>query len=91
MSVRQRTRGLAGTGCNGRWSEECADETLDRLAARLDEGVAVEDLPRAARCIARLALPYPPSTPGRIGSNIRELRGLSVRSRNDATLTSISA
>jgi DNA-directed RNA polymerase specialized sigma24 family protein len=36
--------------------EECADETLDRLAARLDEGVAVEDLPRFARGIARLVL-----------------------------------
>ena len=36
--------------------EECADETLDRLATRLDEGVAVEDLPRFARGIARLVL-----------------------------------
>ena len=36
--------------------EECADETLDRLATRLDEGVAVEDVPRFARGIARLVL-----------------------------------
>ena len=36
--------------------EECADETLDRLAARLAEGVAVEDVPRFARGIARLVL-----------------------------------
>jgi DNA-directed RNA polymerase specialized sigma24 family protein len=36
--------------------EECADETLDRLARRLDEGVAVEDLGRFARGIARLVL-----------------------------------
>jgi DNA-directed RNA polymerase specialized sigma24 family protein len=36
--------------------EECADETLDRLATRLDKGVAVEDLPRFARGIARLVL-----------------------------------
>jgi DNA-directed RNA polymerase specialized sigma24 family protein len=36
--------------------EECADETLDRLAARLGEGVPVEDLPRFARGIARLVL-----------------------------------
>lgn len=36
--------------------EECADETLDRLAARLDEGTAVEDVPRFARGIARLVL-----------------------------------
>lgn len=36
--------------------EECADETLDRLAARLDEGVQVEDLGRFARGVARLVL-----------------------------------
>jgi DNA-directed RNA polymerase specialized sigma24 family protein len=36
--------------------EECADETLDRLAARVDEGVVVEDLPRFARGIAKLVL-----------------------------------
>jgi DNA-directed RNA polymerase specialized sigma24 family protein len=36
--------------------EECADETLDRLATRLDEGVVVEDVPRFARGIARLVL-----------------------------------
>ena len=36
--------------------EECADETLDRLAMRLDEGTAVEDVPRFARGIARLVL-----------------------------------
>ncbi len=36
--------------------EECADQTLDRLAARLDEGVRVEDLSRFARGIARLVL-----------------------------------
>jgi len=36
--------------------EECADQTLDRLAARLEEGVPVEDLPRFARGIARLIL-----------------------------------
>jgi DNA-directed RNA polymerase specialized sigma24 family protein len=36
--------------------EECADETLDRLAARLDEGVVVGDLARFARGIARLVL-----------------------------------
>jgi DNA-directed RNA polymerase specialized sigma24 family protein len=36
--------------------EECADETLDRLARKLDEGVVVEDLARFARGIARLVL-----------------------------------
>jgi DNA-directed RNA polymerase specialized sigma24 family protein len=36
--------------------EECADESLDRLAARIDEGVAVEDVPRFALGIARLVL-----------------------------------
>jgi DNA-directed RNA polymerase specialized sigma24 family protein len=36
--------------------EECADETLDRLAARVSEGVVVEDVPRFARGIARLVL-----------------------------------
>ena len=36
--------------------EECADETLDRLARRLDEGVPVDDLSRFARGIARLVL-----------------------------------
>ena len=36
--------------------EECADETLDRLAKRLEEGVAVEDVPRFARGVARLVL-----------------------------------
>ena len=36
--------------------EDCADETLDRLAARLDDGVAVEDVPRFARGIARMVL-----------------------------------
>jgi DNA-directed RNA polymerase specialized sigma24 family protein len=36
--------------------EECADETLDRLAARLGEGVDVRDVPRFARGIARLVL-----------------------------------
>jgi DNA-directed RNA polymerase specialized sigma24 family protein len=36
--------------------EECADETLDRLATRLAEGVPVEDLARFAHGIARLVL-----------------------------------
>jgi len=36
--------------------DELADETLDRLAARLGEGVAVENVPRFARGIARLVL-----------------------------------
>jgi DNA-directed RNA polymerase specialized sigma24 family protein len=36
--------------------EELADETLDRLATRLDEGVEVQDLPRFTRGIARLVL-----------------------------------
>lgn len=36
--------------------EECADETLDRLAARVSEGVVVQDVPRFARGIARLVL-----------------------------------
>jgi hypothetical protein len=33
--------------------EECADDTLDRLAARIQDGVAVDDVPRFARGIAR--------------------------------------
>ena len=36
--------------------EECADETLDRLAARVAEGVVVQDVPRFAHGIARLVL-----------------------------------
>lgn len=36
--------------------EDCADETLDRLATRIDDGVAVEDVPRFARGIARMVL-----------------------------------
>jgi DNA-directed RNA polymerase specialized sigma24 family protein len=36
--------------------EECADQTLDRLAARLNEGAPVEDLRRFAHGIARLVL-----------------------------------
>ena len=36
--------------------EDCADETLDRLATRLNDGVAVEDVPRFARGIARMVL-----------------------------------
>jgi DNA-directed RNA polymerase specialized sigma24 family protein len=36
--------------------EECADVTLDRLATRLDEGLAVADVPRFARGIARRVL-----------------------------------
>jgi DNA-directed RNA polymerase specialized sigma24 family protein len=36
--------------------DECADETLDRLAAKLAEGVVVEDVRRFARGIARLVL-----------------------------------
>ena len=36
--------------------EECADETLDRLAVRLAEGVVVEDVARFAHGIARMVL-----------------------------------
>jgi DNA-directed RNA polymerase specialized sigma24 family protein len=36
--------------------EECADETMDRLASRLNEGVEVGDVPRFAHGIARLVL-----------------------------------
>jgi DNA-directed RNA polymerase specialized sigma24 family protein len=36
--------------------EECADETLDRLARRLDEGAAITDPALYARGIARLVL-----------------------------------
>lgn len=37
-------------------AEECADESLDRLASRLHEGLAIDDVPRFARGIARLVL-----------------------------------
>jgi DNA-directed RNA polymerase specialized sigma24 family protein len=37
-------------------ADECADETIDRLGARLAEGLAVDDLPRFARGVARLVL-----------------------------------
>ena len=36
--------------------EECADETLDRLARRLQQGETVDDVARYARGIARLVL-----------------------------------
>jgi DNA-directed RNA polymerase specialized sigma24 family protein len=36
--------------------DECADETLDRLGRRLEEGTVVDDVPRFARGIARLVL-----------------------------------
>jgi DNA-directed RNA polymerase specialized sigma24 family protein len=36
--------------------QECADETLDRLAGRLEDGAAIADLPAFARGIARLVL-----------------------------------
>jgi DNA-directed RNA polymerase specialized sigma24 family protein len=36
--------------------DECADDALDRLAARLHEGVAVDDVPRYTHGIARLVL-----------------------------------
>jgi DNA-directed RNA polymerase specialized sigma24 family protein len=39
-----------------REAEECADESLDRLASRLHHGAAIEDVPRFARGIARLVL-----------------------------------
>lgn len=39
-----------------READECADECLDRLASRLHEGVAILDLPRFARGIARHVL-----------------------------------
>ncbi|HZT78451.1 MAG TPA: hypothetical protein VFA27_17500 [Vicinamibacterales bacterium] len=41
----------------GAWSpDDCADETLDRLCRKLDEGTAIEDLRAYARGIARLLL-----------------------------------
>jgi DNA-directed RNA polymerase specialized sigma24 family protein len=36
--------------------DECADETLDRLARKLDEGATIDDPARFARGIARLVL-----------------------------------
>lgn len=36
--------------------DECADETLDRLARKLDEGTTIDDPTRFARGIARLVL-----------------------------------
>ena len=38
------------------WPEECADETLDRLARKIAEGVTVLDVPGFAHGIARLVL-----------------------------------
>jgi len=38
------------------WPEDCADETLDRLARKLEEGVEVLDVPAFARGIAKLVL-----------------------------------
>jgi DNA-directed RNA polymerase specialized sigma24 family protein len=38
------------------WPEECADETLDRLAKKLGEGTAILDLPAFAHGIARMVL-----------------------------------
>ena len=41
----------------GAWTpEECADETLDRLAAKLEQGLPVTDVRPFARGIARLVL-----------------------------------
>ena len=36
--------------------EECADDTLDRVARRIEEGEDVRDVPRFARGVARLVL-----------------------------------
>lgn len=51
-------RGLVGffTWRGAATPEECADETLDRLATRLSEGTPVDDVPRFTRGIARLVL-----------------------------------
>lgn len=38
------------------WPEDCADETLDRLAQKMEQGVAVIDVAAFARGIARLVL-----------------------------------
>jgi DNA-directed RNA polymerase specialized sigma24 family protein len=41
----------------GAWpADECADETLDRLARRLQEGIQIEDVRGYARGIARMVL-----------------------------------
>lgn len=53
--------------------DECADETLDRLATRLDEGVAVEDLARFAHGIARLVLLEHWRRPGARGVPVHDL------------------
>jgi DNA-directed RNA polymerase specialized sigma24 family protein len=56
--------------------EECADETLDRLATRLEEGVAVEDVPRFTRGIARLVLLEHWRRPDAQRAPIEEVRAL---------------
>lgn len=38
------------------WPEDCADETLDRLAGKMQDGVTVLDVGKLARGIARLVL-----------------------------------
>jgi DNA-directed RNA polymerase specialized sigma24 family protein len=41
----------------GAWApDECADETLDRLAAKLEQGAPIADVRRFARGIARMVL-----------------------------------
>jgi DNA-directed RNA polymerase specialized sigma24 family protein len=48
------------------WPEDCADETLDRLARKMEEGVAVLDLTAFARGIAKLVLHEAARSQGRL-------------------------
>jgi RNA polymerase sigma factor (sigma-70 family) len=63
---------------NGAWPpEECVDETLDRLARRMNEGVEIADVRSYAHGIARLVLLEWHRRPG-------------VESLDDATLSRLS-
>jgi DNA-directed RNA polymerase specialized sigma24 family protein len=66
--------------------EECADETLDRLAARVSEGVVVEDVPRFARGIARLVLLEHWRRPDARRAPLADVRSQPAEPRDDDSL-----
>ncbi len=69
------------------WPEDCADDTLDRLARKLEEEVAVLDLPGFALGIARMVLHESARSSARlVPLEEADPRAVSPRARPDDSL-----
>jgi DNA-directed RNA polymerase specialized sigma24 family protein len=74
---------FSGRGCAS--AEDCADETLDRLSRRIENGETIRDLGRFAQGVARLVLSESRRSERRHRQALSQAAGVQPRAASSAT------